>query len=71
MSNTDAVDYLVRVVKESSRGSAAQLAALEGLGEAGGNVAIDCLTAYANDASGGSSGHLAALRALGRAARNG
>ncbi|WP_130902744.1 hypothetical protein [Pseudomonas sp. Sample_23] len=69
MSSTDAVDYLIRVVKENSRGCAAQLAALEALGEAGGDAAIDCLIAYANDASGGSAGHLSSLRAMGRAAR--
>ncbi|MNC67159.1 hypothetical protein D3C75_1176300 [compost metagenome] len=71
MSKADAVDYLIRVVKESSKGTAAQLAALEGLGEAGGNDAIDCLIACANDSSGGSAALLAALKALGRAARNG
>lgn len=71
MSNTDAVDYLIRVVKESSKGSAAQHAALEALGEAGGNTAIDCLIAYANDAGAGSAGLTVALKALGRAARKG
>ncbi|VVP47534.1 hypothetical protein PS850_05230 [Pseudomonas fluorescens] len=50
MSKTDAVDYLIRETKEHSKGGAAQLAALEGLGEAGGVQAIDYLMAFTDDA---------------------
>ncbi|MCK8687398.1 hypothetical protein [Pseudomonas umsongensis] len=70
MSKADAVDRLIRAVKECSKGSGAHLAALEGLGEAGGNAAIDQLIVSVNEASVGSGSHLAALKALGRAARN-
>ena len=70
MSKTDAVDYLIRETKEHSKGSAAQLAALEGLGEAGGVQAIDYLIAFADEAIRGTDAHLAALKALGRASRN-
>ncbi len=69
MSKTAAVDYLIQVLKESSKGSGAHMTALEGLGEAGGNAAIDFLIAYAKEASAGSNAELAALKALGRAGR--
>ncbi|MEE3509654.1 hypothetical protein QN399_26035 [Pseudomonas sp. 10C3] len=71
MSKTEAVDYLIREAKEHTMPSAAQLACVEALGEAGGNEAIGYLMAYADDARRETPAHSVALKALGRAARNG
>ena len=70
MSKTDAVGYLIQAIKDSAKGSGAQMAAVEALGEAGGNQAIDYLMGFATEANRGSNALLTALRALGRASRN-
>lgn len=70
MSKTSAVDYLIRAIGENSKGSNAQLSAVEALGEAGGDQAIDQLISFARDVSRGSSAHIAVIKAIGRAARN-
>ncbi|MDI3355676.1 hypothetical protein MO767_15115 [Pseudomonas sp. UYIF39] len=70
MSKTDAVDYLIRAIGDNSKGSNAQLAAVEALGEAGGDQAIDHLITFASDVARGSNAHMAVIKALGRAARN-
>ncbi|MDD2136709.1 hypothetical protein [Pseudomonas kurunegalensis] len=63
------VDFLIRQCRSCSNGSAMQLAAIEALGYAGGEIAVDFLIDFTSEVSRGSAAQLEALKAIGRASR--
>lgn len=69
MASQAAIDALKAELHRNSRGSGAYLAAVQGLGEAGGEQAVNALIEVIPDNSRGSASYNAILVAIGRASR--